>query len=152
MIKVKKLHPDAVIPSQATPTDAGFDLVATDDGVVKEGMPVHGDLYIEYGTGISIEPPEGYHVEVFPRSSISKTHLILANSIGLIDEGYRGEIKLRFRYISHSSFSTAPTLAYKKGDKIGQIVIRKTESMPFVEVDDLSDSERGGGGFGSTGQ
>lgn len=140
MILVKKLHPDAVLPVSSNNTDAGYDLFAIDDGTLNEPQG-----YIEYRTGIAIELPRGFHAEIFPRSSISKTTLILANGVGLIDEGYRGEILLRFRYIS-----VVPR-AYKAGDRIGQLVIRKTEHMPMVWVEELGSSDRGTGGFGSTG-
>lgn len=139
MIKIKKLHKDAVIPTQAKNGDAGFDLTAIDDGINDcEGR------YIEYDTGIAIQPPEGYHTEIFPRSSISKYGLFLANSIGLVDNGYRNSIKLRFKKLAKGN-------EYVKGDKIGQLVIRKTENIEFIEVDELSETERGDGGFGSSG-
>lgn len=140
-IKFKKLHPDAVIPTQATSTDAGYDLVAIDDGKIDEG-----NNYIQYRTGIAIEPPVGYHTEIFPRSSISKTNLVLANSIGLVDEGYRGELLFRFKQI------TIDKPSYKKGDKIGQLVVRKTIRAAFEEVQELGSSDRGTGGFGSSGK
>lgn len=141
-IKVKKMHPDAQLPKQANSSDAGYDLVAIDDGV-------YSNKYIEYDTGLSIEPPEGYHTEIYPRSSISKYDLILANGIGLVDYSYRGNIKLRFKFTG-SGTDDSLKLRYKKGDKIGQLVIRKTEHLEFIEVNDLSETERGTGGFGST--
>lgn len=160
-IKIKKLHEDAVIPFQATSTDAGYDIVAIDDGkVVAEKLQVSGAtyatyeniMYIEYRTGIAIEPPPGYHTEIFPRSSISKKSLILANSIGLVDEGYRHEILIRFKMTSRADIVGDPSHnLYKKGDKIAQLVIRKTERANFIEVDELSETERKGG-FGSTGE
>lgn len=159
-IKVKKLHEDAVIPFQATPTDAGYDIVAIDDGeiaVEKIQSPYsacitcENIMYIQYRTGIAIEPPPGYHTEIFPRSSISKKSLILANSIGLIDEGYRNEILIRFKMTSRTDIPDPSHNVYKKGDKIAQIVIRKTERANFIEVDNLSETERKGG-FGSTGE
>lgn len=190
-IFVKKLDKDAVIPKKANDTDAGFDIVAIDDGT-----PVFDEngilLYIEYRTGLSVEPPMGYHLEAFPRSSISKYNLLLANSIGLIDNGYRGEVKLRFRIIKESNNAELPKLEYKddkfyyigyfdiggfqcglskddvlnliternfcgyniykKGDKIAQLVIRKDEiNFVMIEVDELKETKRGSGGFGSTG-
>ena len=149
MFKVKKLHEDAQLPSQATDTDAGFDLIAIDDGEFKRDED-NNLLYIQYKTGISIQPPEGYHTEIFPRSSVTKTHLMLANSIGLVDEGYRGEILVRFNVVP-SGLRPSNIKRYSKGDKIAQLVIRKTEKAEFVLVDELDDSERGEGGFGSTG-
>lgn len=140
-LKVKKMHQDSVLPSQANSNDAGYDLTAIDDGTWNKDR-----TYIEYKTGISIQPPDGYHTEIFPRSSISKTDLVLANSIGLVDQGYSGEILLRFKYIPNR----AELKLYKKGDRIGQLVIRKTEKANFVEVNELSETERGDGGFGSS--
>jgi dUTP pyrophosphatase len=147
-IKVKKLHEDAVLPAKANSTDAGFDLVAIDDG-----EPAYDNsnncLYIQYRTGISVEPPVGYHTEIFPRSSVTKSHLMLGNSIGLVDEGYRGEIMLRFRPTEDIRFGDFK--GYSKGDRIGQLVVRKTEPAKFEWSDDLDESSRGEGGFGSTG-
>ena len=152
-IRVKKLHEDAVLPARSTDTDAGYDLVAIDDGEVfyrgdaKSGP--HNVLFIQYRTGISIEPDEGYHVEIFPRSSITKTQLILGNSIGLVDYGYRGEVFLRFKVTADPSSSFFQK--YNKGDRVAQFVIRKTESAVFEWSTELSESDRGKGGFGSTG-
>lgn len=159
-IQVKKLHEDAVLPKRANVSDAGYDIVAIDDGTVDE------QGFIQYRTGISICPDLGYHVEIFPRSSISKYDLALANSIGLVDNGYRGEILVRFKptmkiYETTANenvdqkqvFLTHPFYIkkYVKGDKIAQLVIRRTEDAEFALVDVLSDSQRGTGGFGSTG-
>jgi dUTP pyrophosphatase len=154
-ILVKKLHDEAVLPSRANPTDAGYDIVALDDGIADS------QGYIQYRTGLSVAAEKGYHIEIFPRSSISKYDLILANSIGLVDNGYRGEILIRFKSvmcIRHSSefdqnYATCPYAfnKYRKGDKIAQLVIRKTEDAEFEFVDNLDATERNTGGFGSTG-
>ena len=154
-IRVKKLHEDAVLPKRANMSDAGYDIVAIDDGTVDDAG------FVQYRTGISICPDAGYHVEIFPRSSISKYNLSLANSIGLVDNGYRGEILVRFKptmAIVKNAISVDPyiiypreTKIYKKGDKIAQLVVRKTEDAEFMIVDELDASDRGGGGFGSTG-
>lgn len=141
-IKIKLLHKDAKMPVKANDTDAGYDLFAIDSGTFHE----ESGRYIQYRTGIAIEPPEGYHIEIFPRSSISKTDLVLANSIGLIDNGYRNEILLRFKVTGNENAT------YKAGERIGQMVIRKTIDMKLEEVDELGDSERGLGGFGSSGK
>lgn len=149
-IKVLKLHEDAVLPSAARESDAGFDLVAIDDGKVE-------DTYIEYRTGIAIETPPGYHTEIFPRSSVSKTDLVLANSIGLVDEGYRGEILVRFKALPKSRESAWGQCKefweprrFRRGDRIAQLVVRKTEQATFNWSEDLSSTHRGTGGFGST--
>jgi len=146
-IKVKKLHENAVLPAAANLTDAGADLVAIDDGVAKsDGRG--GVLYVEYRTGIAVEPPPGYHTEIFPRSSVSKKNLVLANSIGLVDEDYRGEILVRFKVISDNKHFFEK---FSKGDRIAQLVLRKTERAEYEWADELSDTQRGEGGFGSTG-
>ena len=90
-VRVKKLHPDAVIPSYANAGDAGMDMVAISSKISDDG------LYVEYGTGIAVEIPAGYVGLLFARSSISKTTMVLANHVGVIDSGYRGEIKFRFK-------------------------------------------------------
>lgn len=153
-INVKKISSQAVIPNRANSNDAGFDLVAIDDGTVdNEG-------FIQYKTGLSIEPENGFHTEIWPRSSISKYDLVLANSIGLIDESYRGELLIRFKPVSRFQqmpdgeiyvVFPKPIKKYKKGDKIAQLVVSKTVDASFVEVSELSETKRGTGGFGSSG-
>jgi dUTP pyrophosphatase len=96
---------------------------------------------------LAIELPIGYHCELFPRSSITKMDLMLKNSIGLIDNEYRGELIFRFHQFPMVNGTNS---VYKKGDRIGQIVLRKTIHMPIMVVDELSDTSRGTGGFGSS--
>ena len=139
-IKIKKLVPEAVIPSYAKPGDAGMDLVATSTSLDENGNTV-------YGTGIAIEIPEGHVGLIFPRSSNAKTDLYLTNHVGVIDSGYRGEIMFKFRAIR-----TPFPKEYKVGDKVGQIIIMPYPQVAFIEVDELSSTERGEGGFGSTGK
>lgn len=152
IIKVKKLHEDAVLPKSAHDEDAGYDLIAIDNGTWSK-------TYIEYKTGIAIQPEPGWHTEIFPRSSISKYDLVLANSIGLVDQIYTNEVIVRFKFIyNHDSIqdeieypdtvNRLPVI-YKKGDKIAQLVIRKTEKADFKWVDELENTDRVGG-FGST--
>lgn len=139
-VKIKKLNESAVIPSYAKNGDAGLDLTATSLEVIDTGD--YG--YINYGTGLAIEIPTGYVGLIYPRSSISKTGHILANSVGVIDSGYRGEIQVRFKTIPD-------TTIYKVGDKIAQLIIKPYPEIQFEEVEELSDTDRGEGGFGSTG-
>jgi dUTP pyrophosphatase len=136
-IKVKKLHPDAVIPTYAKAGDAGMDLYATE-----MEWDDHGNSC--YCTGLSLEIPAGYVGLIFPRSSISKTPHTLRNSVGVIDSGYRGEVMVKFGGNSSAE-------SYKKGDRIAQVMILPYPKIHFVESQDLSESERGSGGFGSTG-
>lgn len=145
-VKIKKLDERAVIPQYAKPGDAGMDIYAI-------GMDVTDD-YIEYDTGLSFEVPEGYVMLIFPRSSNSKKDLLLANSVGVLDSGYRGPLKLRYKRIWHIVNSETAMLTakqYEVGDRVGQIMILPYPQINFVEVDQLSDTERGSGGFGSTG-
>ena len=137
-IKIKKLNELAVIPKYAKQGDAGMDLTCVDWGITER--------YTEYDTGLSMEIPEGYVGLLFPRSSISKTNLILANCVGVVDSGYRGPIKLRFKEIAGP-----PGGRYKTGDRVGQIIIMPVPAFEFDEVEELTNTDRGEGGFGSTG-
>lgn len=149
-VKIKKLHPDAIIPAYSKSGDAGMDMVAVTADISADG------LYIEYGTGLAIEIPDGYVGLLFARSSISKTPLILANHVGVVDSGYRGEIKFRFKDLLMSQNENGELfgseLAYEVGNKIGQIMILPYPQIEFVESEELSDTSRGEGGFGSTGK
>jgi len=143
-IKIKKLHENAIFPSYAKPGDAGMDLYAVD--------LEYTDNYVEYKTGLAVEIPEGYVGLIFPRSSNSKKDLLLCNSTAVIDSGYRGELLLRYKivYNNHSDVSPYPVV-YKIGDACGQLMIIPYPKVQFVEAAELSDTERGEGGFGSTG-
>ena len=101
--------------------------------------------YIEYGTSLAVEVPEGYVALLFPRSSITNKGLILGNSVGVIDSGYRGEIK--FRFYLNEIFSEE----YNVGDRIGQIMVLPYPEIVFEESNELSSSERNTSGYGSTG-
>ena len=140
-IKYKKLNPAASTPEIANTGDAGFDLKA-----IAVTHPEQSDgVFIEVHTGLSLEIPSGYVGLIFPRSSISKTKHFLRNSVGVIDSGYRGEIKLRFS-VDDSNTS------YEVGDKVGQIVFLKLPKVNLLEVEELSVSPRSLGGFGSSGK
>lgn len=138
-LKVKKLHPDAVIPSIAKPGDAGMDLTAV-------SQSVDADTNMIYHIGIAVEIPEGYVGLLFPRSSNSKKDLLLSNSVGVIDSGYRGELMVKFKKLQ-----TFPK-HYEVGERVAQLVIIEIPKVTVSEVDELSSSERGEGGFGSTGK
>ena len=142
-VKIKKLHPLAVIPTYAKSGDAGMDLIATS---IMSETPSQ----ITYGLGIALEIPEGFVGLVFPRSSIRKTRLQLSNSVGVIDSGYRGELQATFNKITTTIENQKND--YKVGDRVCQIVIIPHPPIEFDEVDELSDTERGEGGFGSTGK
>ena len=138
-VKIKKLRDDAVIPTYSNDGDAGMDLVATQ---VLENITHQ----VSYGTGIAMEIPYGYVGLVFPRSSIRKYELELSNSVGVIDSVYRGEIRVIFN--KTNGFDSAK---YKVGDRIAQIIILPYPKINFVLSDELSETKRGEGGFGSTG-
>lgn len=143
-INIKKLNDNAVIPQYAKPGDAGMDVIATSVDVT--------DDYIEYGTGLAFEVPDGYCMLIFPRSSNSKKDLLLANSVGVLDSGYRGELKLRFKKsYSPTIYGLSVNKIYDTGDKVGQIMIIPYPKIEFNEVNELSETDRGDGGFGSTG-
>jgi dUTP pyrophosphatase len=135
-VRIKKLNENAVIPTYAKEGDAGMDLVITD-------IKGENKYDITYGFGISMEIPEGFMGLVFPRSSIRKTDLVLSNSVGVIDSGYRGEIQVTFKKTGLNK--------YEIGDRGAQIIIMPHPIVDFVEVDELTNTERGEGGFGSTG-
>jgi len=136
---IKKLHPDAVIPTQAHPGDAGYDLTA----VGKH----HTSNYIEYSTGLAVVIPEGHVGLLFPRSSLSEYRLRLTNSVGVLDSGYRGEITFRYALTQEAGSGRI----YGVGDRIGQLVIIEYKSPQIETVTELPVSKRGKKGYGSTG-
>ena len=140
-LKFKKLNHRALIPSYSVKGDAGLDLTST-------SLDKSNPLYWEYGTGLSVEIPLGCVGLLFARSSISKTEHSLRNSVGVLDSGYRGEIKLRMTTPSTS----ASTAGYSVGDRIGQLIVFEIPRIKIVEEEELSATVRGGGGFGSTGE
>ena len=148
-VKIKKLHKDAVIPKYETVGSAGMDLTA-----VSKEYDEHGNIC--YDTGLAFEIPENHVGLIFPRSSLSKKDLMLTNSVGVIDSDYRGSVSFKFKPTNAFSFYTERVIhietadEYEVGDRIGQIVILPYPKESFVEVDELSETERGHGGFGST--
>ncbi len=135
-IKMKKLHPDAVIPCYARDGDAGMDLTAVD---------VAADEHtITYKTGIALEIPRWHVGLLFPRSSVYKTGQTLTNCVGVIDSGYRGEIMMKYTLSPYQK-------EYEIGDRVGQLLIVPYPKVEFEEVDELSETIRGAGGYGSTG-
>ncbi len=143
-IRVKKLVPQAVVPKRAHASDAGFDLVAVSRVIDEEGAVV-------YGTGLAFEIPEGYVGLVFPRSSVAKKDLVLSNCVGVIDSGYRGEVMVKFKILMRLPNQYLCD-DYQVGERICQIVFVKLPEVELVESDELSASDRGTGGYGSTGK
>lgn len=178
-IQVKKVD-GLVLPSKANELDAGYDIIATSDpvimaekdeilaGQILEDKPTfyRRVAYVEYETNLYWTPEIEFHVEIFPRSSISKYNLVLANSVGTVDTGYKNMVKCRFKYIfqpsdliphrnQNDSYELVATVnqkyLYQKGDKIAQIKPRLNEPIVFEFVDELpAVDSRGLGGFGSS--
>ena len=141
-IPLQRLDSDRALPAYATDGDAGADLVAAAPVTLEPGG---GRALVP--TGIAIAIPKGYAGFVQPRSGLAlRNGVTCLNTPGLIDSGYRGELKVLL-------INTDPTEAFQiePGDRIAQLVIQKVEQANFVEVDDLGETERGEGGFGSTG-
>jgi dUTP pyrophosphatase len=138
----QKLVEEAIIPKYAHKNDAGLDLTAT-SYTYDKGNHV-------YGTGLAIEIPDGFVGLIFPRSSNRKTDCYMANHVGVIDSGYRGEIMVTFKHRDKNAY--IDERPYKVGDRIAQLIIMPYPKINFVEVEDLSDSERGEDGHGSTGK
>lgn len=154
-IKIKKLSENAEVPSYSKRGDAGMDLTATSKWYDDNGNTC-------YGTGLAFEIPEGYFGLLVPRSSNAKTDLRLTNSAGILDSGYRGEVMFKYRNDNFSKMGgglqnhlmmgdIAFNNEYEVGDRIGQILVLPYPKIEFEEVEELTDSERGEGGFGSTG-
>ena len=139
-VKFRKINPSAILPSYAHPGDAGMDLCSVAELVIPSG----GRAMVR--TGLSMMLPSGYEAQVRPRSGLAlKKGVTVLNSPGTIDEGYRGEI-----CVILANFGEEP-FAIGKGDRIAQMVIAPCTRAEIVEVDALDDTERGVGGFGSTG-
>ena len=167
-VGIKKLHKDVVIPSYAHDTDCGMDLTA-----VSKTFDEYGNVV--YGFGLAFEIPEGYAGFIFPRSSNHKSGLLLTNCVGIVDSGYRGEVTAKFASRNYEQkiiykaidgdrwnagtqreVVVAPKFVetdnYNVGDRVAQLVILPYPKVTFVEKDELSDTDRGEGGYGSTGK
>lgn len=155
-VKFKKLNIDVPTPSYAKAGDAGLDLTATSKEI-KDGR-------IIYGTGLAFEIPEGYVGLLFPRSSINKYDMRLTNCVGVLDSGYRGEVKfifendnMKMRSMTETAFWDSVTVQtpahkeYEVGDRIGQLIVLPYPTVLLQEVSELSETERGSGGFGHSG-
>lgn len=143
-LKVERVHPDAVVPKYAHDTDAAFDLYAADDAFLPSGV-----TGVPLTTGLRFLIPEGYHLEIFPRSGWSKkTGLRISNAPGLIDQDYRGEV-----FFLLDNLSPYSSVRVNKGQRIAQALLKKTNRARIEEVTNVNtDTQRGEGGFGSTGE
>ena len=140
-VSVLRLDPELPLPSYAHPGDAGADLYA------REGVTLKPGERRLVPTGIALALPEGYVALVHPRSGLAhRSGLSIVNAPGTIDAGYRGEVQ-----VCLVNLDPATPIELRRGDRIAQLVIQQFETASFVEVDDLPDSARGAGGYGSTG-
>ncbi len=134
-------NPDLPLPERATPQAAGYDIRSAEDEVVL----APGEIRL-VGTGLLMELPEGVECQVRPRSGLALKHgITLPNSPGTIDPDYRGEVKIIMQN------SGTKSVALSRGERVAQLVFARFEALDVEEVDGLSDTERGAGGFGSTG-
>ncbi|HEU0074384.1 MAG TPA: dUTP diphosphatase [Dehalococcoidia bacterium] len=139
-LKVKLLRPGARVPSRGTPGASGLDLHACLD----EDIEIGPDPTL-VPSGIAVEVPYGYEVQVRPRSGLARRGVNVV--FGTADSDYRGEI-----FVNMYTFGTLKSYRIQDGDRIAQMVVARVEMLPAVEVDELSDTSRGEGGFGSTGR
>ena len=137
-VKIKKLSEDSVLPKYAKSGDAGLDFTST-------SKQIDGDI-ITYGTSIALEIPDGYVGLLFPRSSVYKQDLVLSNAVGVADSSYRGEIMFKYRKTKFNDGAE-----YEIGERIGQLIIIPIPQIEWIESNELSKSERGNQGYGSTG-
>jgi len=140
-VKIKRLTPGAVMPSKGTEKSAGFDLTAISASWDKERDQ------IKYGFGLAFEIPDGYVGLIFPRSSVCKKDMSLSNCVGVIDSDYRGEVTAVFNVPNPFTANV-----YAVGDRIAQIVFVKLPEVEVIEANELSETQRGEGGYGSTGK
>jgi len=137
-LKIKLLHASAKIPKYAHESDACFDLVATAPAQVWGGVTV-------IGTGIAVDVPEGFALMVYGRSGMGSKGITLANCVGVVDPGYHGEVKVMLKA------STITPYHIEAGDRIAQAMLIERPTVEFEQVTELEPSQRGEGGFGSTG-
>lgn len=161
MIKVKKISDTATIPTKALPNDAAWDLFANRI-TVQDGCLV-------YHLGVAVTPPEGYFIAIVPRSSISKTRYMFANSFGVVDPNYTGELQFRvavkgskvidkshedddFMHIESLEKNCLVEKPFNIGDRVAQMFLLPIVQSEIVVVDELDNTDRGANGFGSTGK
>ena len=139
-LRFKRIHPDAVLPAYAHPGDAGMDVRSVEDVVIPPG----GRALVH--TGLVMMLPPMHEAQVRPRSGLALKHgVTVLNTPGTIDAGYRGEVGVILANFGNGDFSV------KKGDKIAQIVVAPVTQAEIAEADEIDETERGAGGFGSTG-
>jgi dUTP pyrophosphatase len=139
-LKVMRLDPNLPLPEYKTASASGLDLYSA----LTENLHIEPGRVVKFGTGVAVEIPDGYEGQVRPRSSISESGLVV--SVGTIDSDYRGEIKIT------AVNAGRELLILRPGYRIAQLVISPVARCEVVEVEELSETERGAGGFGSTGR
>jgi len=144
-VKFKKLHPNAIIPKQATPGSSGFDVCLFNEN--PRGLSLRPNNVALAKTGLSVEVPKGYEIQVRSRSGMAlKESVFVLNSPGTLDSDYRGEIGVILYNLSEDD------RAFINGERIAQLVVCQVPEVEIEEVAELSDTERGAGGYGSTGK
>lgn len=142
VLKFQLHYPGMAPPKKAHGTDAGLDLTCM-------AVEQKGERLFFLDTGVSLEPPEGYYAELYPRSSMAKSEFVQANSVGIIDGDYRGKVLMPVRYLgSGDPLQAALALV---GQRVGQLVLKRMEIYEVQVVSELNNTQRGSGGFGSTG-
>ena len=142
-VKVMKLKPDAILPTRGSASAAGYDLYACPE---EETVVIESGKTVKVGTGLAFEIPEGYFGAIFARSGLAVKGLRPANCVGVADSDYRGE------YIVALHNDSQGDMVVTKGDRIAQLVVMPYLSVEFDEVESLLETQRGAGGFGSTGK
>lgn len=142
LLKIQFNYPGMQLPERAHETDSGLDLT------LMKVIEKRENIFF-FDTGVSVEAPAGYYTELFPRSSIYKHDFFMVNSVGIIDHGYRGGLFMPMRYLGDGNGRDAAESLV--GQRIGQLILRRMEPCRIQVVSDLSDTERGGKGFGSSG-
>ena len=144
-VKIKRLHRDARIPEYATDGSAAVDLYSVGSYYIK------ADGFVTWvRTGIAIELPKGYYAELYNRSGLAAKKQVIVVSSRIIDTDYRGEIFVPMRVID--DMPAGYIIPLDKGDRVAQMIVKKYEKVEFEEVDELTETLRGDGGFGSTGK
>lgn len=146
-LKVKRISEHATLPTRATPDSAGFDLYASEDAWLLPPYKDHGYIKVStqaISTGLTIEIPQGYFARILPRSGLALKGVVIG--AGVIDSDFRGELKVVIHYLGTDSWTIS------KGDRIAQLIILPLPRFEIVECEDLDDTTRGNGGFGSTGK
>ena len=142
---MKRLHPEALLPVRGHANDAGLDLSAMAIASLRPGVFV-------FDTGLAIAISAGFYTEIVPRSSIVKTDFLLANSVGVIDPGYRGALRVVLRYLGTAEDGGTAEASALVGTRIAQLLVRRLEPVRVEAVETLDETRRGTGGFGSTGR